>query len=522
MKIRVVGWMILFASVVTGAFGQYEQKVRFEREQNNADNAWMIISMKDMGLAIVRDREKFREGLRLHEIITLDTALQETWQTELELDNRLRLIGYDFANRSLYLLFREGETDDGDLMLVTIGLDKKEVIRNEIKHEFNFKLTHFWIVAQNAVLGGYVNREPAVLLYRPSDNHLKVVPGFFTSETELLDLRVNQNQTFNTLSTSRSIRTSRKLVLRTFDQDGVQLMEDQIDIDQEKSILTGITSSLQRDELLIAGTYTTGTSKQASGIFTVLADPFKDQTINYFDFAQLTHALDFMNPKRALKITEEARRDRTKGRDPEYRCYASTVRLEEDSEGFLLLTELYNMSSGMNTSPYQSSYPYYASPYGMYPFSPYASRYYNSPYSFSGPSQSSDVRVLCSSVASFTADGKLEWDHSLPLDDKRKPALEQASDFWFASNKIVLASKDESNIFVKTRYKNNEVEADTLKIMLKNATDLIRNESKEDEGVRYWYSSYFYVWGYQSLKDPTIATDDRTRSVFYLVKLYVK
>lgn len=522
MKTGSIGWVFLLSCLASTAFGQYEQKVRYEREQNNADNAWMIISLKDMGLALVRDREKFREGKRLHEIVVLDTALHENWQTELDLDNRLRLIGYDFANRSLYLLFREGETDDGDLTITTIQLDSKEVTHSHIKHEFNFKLTHFWAVAQNIVFGGYVNREPAVLLYRPSDNHLKVVPGFFTSETELLDLRVNQNQTFNTLSTNRSIRSNRKLVLRTFDQDGVQLMEDQIEVDQEKSILTGITSSLLRDELLIAGTYTTGTSKQASGIFTVLADPFKDQAINYYDFAQLTHALDFMNPKRAQKITEEARRDRIKGRDPEYRSYASTIRLDEDENSFLLLTELYNMSSGMNTSPYQSSYPYYASPYGMYPFSPYASRYYNSPYSFSAPSQSSDVRVLNSTVAVLNSDGKLEWDHSLPLDDKRKPALEQAADFWFTQNKIVLASKDESDIIIKARFKNNEVESDTLKTLLKNPTDLIRSESKEDEGVRHWYGNNFYVWGYQSLKDPTIVNEDRTRSVFYLVKLYVR
>jgi hypothetical protein len=513
---------LLFWAVSASSYGQFEQTQRFEREQNNSDNAWMVISMKESGLALVRDKEKFRDGLRLYEVALLDSNLQEYWSTELELHNRLHLIGYDFADHFLYLLFREGETDDADLQLTTIGVDSKIVSKAEIKHEFSFKLTHFSAVGRNVVLGGYVNREPAVLLFNPSDGQLKVVPGFFTSETELLDLRVNQNHTFNTLVTNRSTRSNRKLALRTFDEGGVQLLEDEIEIDPNKNILTGLTSSLKRDELMVGGTFTTGTSKQASGIFTVLVDPFKEQVVNYYDFAQLNHGLDFMNPKRALKISESARRDRLKGRDPDYRCYASTVRLEEYSEGFLLLVELYSMSSGMNTSPYQNSYPYYGSPYGLYPFSPFASRYYNSPYSYSSPSQSSEVRVLESAVVSISPSGKWEWDHSLPVEDKRKTSLEQASDFWSDRNKIVLAYKHESELHVKARYKNDETQSDTLKIMVKNPNDVVRNESKEDEGVRHWFGDYFYVWGYQSLKDPTIVNDDRNRSVFYLVKLHVK
>ena len=522
-----VGTMLKTSLLVAGmlvpwlAQGQFVQTHRYEREQSNADNAWAIVSMRNHGIALVRDMEKFKDGQRLFQLVTLDSALQETWSTEIALSNRLRLVGYDYTDSLLYLLFREGDTDDGDLSVTTVSLVSRQVDTREIKHEFNLKLTHFWVVNGNMLFGGYVNREPAVLLYKTSDQQLKVVPGFFTSETELLDLRVNQNNTFNALVINRASRAHKTLVLRTFDAEGVLLLEDEVTVDQNKTILTGLTSSLQRDELLIAGTYTAGIAKQASGIYTVVADPFKDQAINYYDFGQLNHAFDFMNPKRALKIYEQSRRDRLHGRDPDYRIYASSVRLDENANGFLLLAELYNMSSGMNNYPYQGN-PYFAGPYGLYPFTPYSSRFYNSPYSYNNQLPNSDVNILESLVVAVAPDGKLDWDHGLKLKDKRKPALEQSSDFWASKDKIVLVSKLESDIYAYARYKNNETERDTLQVKLKNPTDLIRNESKEDEGVRHWYDQFFYVWGYQSLKDPAIVNEDRTRSVFYLVKLHVR
>jgi hypothetical protein len=224
-----------------------------------------------------------------------------------------------------------------------------------------------------------------------------------------------------------------------------------------------------------------------------------------------------MNPKRASKIREKARRDKVKGREPEFRCYASSVRLEEFQNGFLLLSELYNTSSSRDPR-YQGYNPY--SPYGFYPFTPYSSRYYNSPYSIYNSMVSDEVRMLSASVVSFNPDGKLYFDNSLSLREKRKPTLEQSSDFWATRNRIVIGYKDESELFFNTRFEGNESAMDTLKVLMKNPTDQIRNESKDDEGIRFWYSNCFYVWGYQSVRDPSLAAD-RTRSVFYIVKVHV-
>jgi hypothetical protein len=517
----VVLGLLLFASPTTA---QINQVARYEQEQKNSESTWTIISMKDKGIALVRDKNKFLSGEKLFEIHTLDTTLTETGFTEVGVPSRMNLIGYEYLDDYLYVLLRSGENEVAQVLLLEYHLPSKEVFRYEIKHQFSLRLTHFTVLDRHAILAGYVGREPAVLIYDIRESALKVVPGFFTNDTELLDLRINQNGTFNTLITNRASRTEKSLVLRTFDASGTQLMEDEIMIDQNKTILSGLTSSLVRDELLIAGTYGVGNAKVASGFFSVLADPFKEQPIHYYDFAQLNHFLDYMSDKRADKIKSTAQRFREKAKDPEFRTNVSNVRLEEKGAGFYLLAEAYSTITAANSGPYPyGGYgygPYYSPFGGMYGYSPYASRFYNSPYNYYNQTANSDFSMLSTSVLVFNPDdGTLDWDHSLKADDERRQQLEQVADFWCDKNKIVIATKSESELIVKARFKNNEITGDTVKVLTKKPNEVVREETDGEGGVRHWYGNKFYVWGYQTVKDPEMKFEDRTRSVFYIIKV---
>ena len=329
---------------------------------------------------------------------------------------------------------------------------------------------------------------------------------------------MNQNGTFNTLVINRSVVAEKALLLRTFDKTGTQLMEDNIPLEPGKTVLSALTSSLIRDELMIAGTYGIGGSKQASGFFSVVADPFGEQPVYYHDFPKLGHFLEYVNPKRSEKIKTVSERNRLHGKDPDFRANVTAVRLEEHQEGFYLLAEVYSATSTGTTTmyPYQSYNGYY-SPYGGYSSgSPYSNRYYTPPYGTGQPVATS-VKVIESTVVVFRPDGMLDWDHSIKVDNDDRAALEQASDFWCDKNSILLVTKLESDISTKVRFKNDESQSDTVKIMLKNPGDEVREESKDQGGVRYWYSNKLYTWGYHTLKDPS--AEDRIRNVFYIVRV---
>jgi hypothetical protein len=509
------------------AVGQVEQPERYELVQKNSDDYFTIISLKEQGLALIREKDKFMGSKKIWEIITLDAKLSEKNRLELEINQRHMLLGYEVAKDELFLLFREGETTRNSLELVEVSTaEGKEVARFEINPELDFKVTHFSRVGNNIVLGGYVTNEPAVLLYMPADNSIKVLPGFFQKDNELVDLRVNENATFNTVLIDRGLRAERKLVFQTFDQTGQLLLEDAVPIEEDKSLQASLTSTLQREELVLLGTWGEKQGKQSLGFFSLAVDPFTEQKIRYFHFGSLDHFLDYLSPKRAEKIKESTSDALTDGRKPSFTSYAMPFRIEETPQGFLMLAEVYNPSSTVNpyyNNPYGP--PFYGNPY--YYYNPFWPGYYPGmrmyrPYAYGDPTRNSDNIKFHETVAiAFDPKGNVVWDQSVVLDEVKRPTLEQVSDIYSDGDKLHFLYKKESELKIKTISIQDGTSTEIAeKIKLNEPGEEIRSEKDMEDGVRHWMGNTFYVWGYQTIRDPG-RKENRTRDVFYINKVLV-
>ena len=508
--------MVIF-SIPT--IGQLSQPYRFEKTQSNSSNSFNIISLKEQGLALIRDKEKYKDGDKLWEVILLDSTLRETWTTDIALQNRHQMIGYEYVSGYIFFLFRAGESESDFLQLIQINLVTHTINKFDIKHQFNLRLTHFSVAGTHAVLGGYIVREPAVLLFEMNSNQVKVVPGFFLADFELLDLRVNINNTFTAVLVERGKKEKKKLLVRTFDESGRLILESEIDIEESKTILAAQTSTLKRDEMMILGSYGETNSKQALGIFSVPIDPFNQQIIRYFDFAQLDHFLDYLPAKRVSRIKTKSQHSREAGELPEFTLHLQPLRIDEYEEGFVLISEVYTPSGNLTPYPYWNNY-YNQNGYYPYGFSSPSSRYYNSPYSTS-TSQTSDYRIMETATILFDGQGKIVWDRSLKLPDIHVPVLEQVGDFIFLGNRAVITYKREDKIHTKfLTLDDHAANSDTTYIDLKNPTAVLRSDSKDEGGIRYWYGSNLYCWGNQSIRN-TSGETDQVRDVFYINKINV-
>jgi len=507
--------------------GQISQTQRYERQQKNSDDYFNVISLKDEGLALFRERDKYKGGDKLWELILLDTALNEKSTLDLEINDRHKMIGYEVAPGELYFLYRTGETTRNDFELIEVSLKDKisETGRYQIKPELDFKLTHFIKAGSNFIFGGYVNNEPAIILFELATKHIRVIPGFFQKDTELVDLRTNQNQTFNTVLVDRSTKENRKFVLRTFDETGKQLLEDIVPIAEGRSLQTGITSTLHREDLAVMGTWGERNSKQSLGFYFLDVNPFQDQPIRYVDFGQLTRYLDYLPSKRAERIKANSKDDATAGRIPNYMNYVMPFTVAEYQKGFILLAEAYTPVS--NSSPYYSN-PYYYNPYySPYGYSPYGfyypglSRMYR-PYMYNNATRNTnEVRTVSAALISFASDGKVNWDHSFKLDEMRMPGLEQVSDYLMKNDQLYFLYKKESDLKLKAvSLQDGQALENSLKVQTNDPLDEIRSEKEFEGGVRQWLTDSFYVWGYQTIRNTT--QEDRVRDVFYITKVVVK
>lgn len=533
MSLQPYSWymkrLLLAASCLlsTVALAQVEQTARYEREYKFNDPELLLVPMSDKGIAIINDKDKYNEGKKLWGITALNSDLVESWNLELETEPRYRLVGYEYKDNLIFLLFRINDHEGSDLSLVTIHLETQEIKRFSIKQELTFKITHFGVLSRAIVLGGYVNHDPAVLVFDLGTENLKIVPGFFVSDTELLDLRMNANNTFNTLTIDRNTKEKKKLMLKTFDTAGAMLFDDNIEIDAKRAILSGITSTLVNDELLITGTWTEGTSKQASGIYSVLADPFSDQPIKFYDFGSLQNFLEYQTPaKKAARLKEKSKEAKVSGAIPDFKTYTSVIRMEEQPGSFAVLAEVYQPTSNFTSTPYWAGYsnPYsYGgyNPYGFgYGYNPFMNRYYNPTYQYNnGPTQVSEAKIQYSSILLFDLQGNLTHDYGIVLKEKKIKGLEQTADFIINKGNAAIAYKKEKELFV-IRHNPDGSKLDTLQNSLKKQEEFVRSDS-DNGNVRFWYQNFMYSWGYQHIKDQEKKSEDPNRYVFYINKIRI-
>ncbi len=510
----------LTLSVMAGyGIAQPEQHGRYEKEQKLFDPDFIIIPLRHDGIALYRDLRDYQERDQVREIILLDTLLREKAVLTARVETRSQFKGYEHTPGEVHLLFSKNETR-GELEIVSVNITDKTVTHHKITAEIKFQLTHFIKVNQCFVLAGYYDSEPVILIYNIPEKKLKLVPGLFQKNTELIDVRGNQNKTFNVVMVDREIREAGNVIFRTFDAYGTQLIEDIIPI-KDRTLLSGISSTLEREDLILLGSWGDRNAKQSLGFYSIRINPFEDQEGRYNFFGELTHYLDYLKPKRAAQIQEKTKAALANKKYPPYTNHIMPYKIVERPDGFLLLAETYSPSNRTNQYPMYNSNPYgygqyYYNPYGMY--YPYNNLYGARPMYGNNVVNEADIKTIQSVVIAFDAHGNVTKDYAVKLDDIKSSAVSQISDFHVTRDSLTFLYKDESVIKIKSiNLADEESRSYQQKIKLNEPTESSRNEEKAGE-VRQWYGHNFYVWGYHTVR----STAQKTRTVFYINRITIR
>ncbi|HET9054655.1 MAG TPA: hypothetical protein VFM90_10800, partial [Cyclobacteriaceae bacterium] len=113
------------------------------------------------------------------------------------------------------------------------------------------------------------------------------------------------------------------------------------------------------------------------------------------------------------------------------------------------------------------------------------------------------------------------WDHSLVLEETKRPVLEQVSDFYSDDESLHFLYKKESELRIKSISLEEGTAVETTEaIKLLEPSEDIRSEKEFEDGVRFWFGNAFYVWGYHTVRNPE-NRENRVRDVFYINKVVV-
>lgn len=148
--------LFLFIVVLMPTFraaAQISQPNRFEMDAKFIENELQLISLRQEGLVLVQQLNKFDKGKRKWQLHFLDTLLTEKWTKEIDLDNRLELVGFEYTRHQVYLLYREGSNVTQNFQMVVVDFVNQTYSHHNIRFELTFRLTHFTVAGNTAIFG---------------------------------------------------------------------------------------------------------------------------------------------------------------------------------------------------------------------------------------------------------------------------------------------------------------------------------------------------------------------------------
>lgn len=507
------GFILLFILCTINATGQLTQTARYELEIDRYKNPFFIVPADSSGLFLFHETEKFADNNKQYELTKLNTDLVEKGKLTIDISNKFNWIGYDYSTPELYFLFRQGEHIKSDFHIIRFGEDINQITRFDIKNEMEFDVTHFSISVKTAIMGGYVNNRPAILLYDFANEKVKILPGFYKKDSKLLDITLNINNSFNVLVYDEESSKEKNLLLKVYDWEGNLLAEDEFYVPENRVAFSGLTSRLENDHLIITGTYGSSNSKLSEGIYWAKADVSKKQYIKMIPFGNINSFFSHLPEKKQEKVKEKIKES---GKDFVHKDYFALHQIKEKNGKYYLLGEIFNPSylkTQPNTNPYTSRYR--MDPYTFSRYRPMYSDVYNT-------KEYSSVEYLESVLITLNENGDVLWDEGLVFSRIESEDLKQVSDFAVVDDKVALAYKDEDIFRYKIVKQDEVIVSDTAtNIKLGESSDVLRDEDKKEGGIKHWYKGIFFMWGNQGIKRFSDGSKDRLY-VFYINKLEVK
>lgn len=509
-KTAMRGILAIFLSLICiYANGQVEQPKRFEYELKPFENYFDVLILGEKGLVLFRQTDERNKQGREWEIIYLDSDLNEVWTKKYYFAYEYTLTGYAENDEKFYFLFFNEKTGKKHLELFEFDLEGYSPRHLTIENLFAIQLSEFEVTDSAAILGGYYNYRPVLIHYSFEKALPKVLPGVYNNRSELVHLRIHEDNSYTVIMTERTSDKRYTLAVKTYDPGGDLVVNTLLQPEDGKHLIFGRVAKSDSDAQLVAGTYSERRSDYSRGLFIARLDTEGNQTINYYNYGDLENFFSYMKAKRQRRIKERIKRKKVKGKKIKfnYRLLVQEIIENEENGDYLMIGEAfypkYSHVSRRNYNPYYpeiSSFNYYSPNYGNLYLEGY--------------------RYTHAVVIGFDEKGKLEWDNSFEITDVLSPTLDQYVNAHVGNNKIVLLYQYENVIRSKIIQGEEVVEGKSFDdIKLKFEDDVADNSNFDVGGLEKWYGDYFITYGVQRIKNLKDAGVRMKRRVFFINKL---
>lgn len=493
------------------------------------------IPLGEKGVIILTQLGKSEFNIR-----KLNTNLEQVWMNHGTVEGNLDYVTHSYDGNHLHLLFSRFKSNN--YYIVRVNPFDGKIEKFQIFSVEKMEISNFKALNQSLFIGGIVNNTPVILFTNLKEKRTRILPAVVNGQAEIqsMDLDTIQQQVNVVYSVGKKSKNY-QLILKSFDEDGVQLgqiiMNPINEYAQMNAKSTQINDSLQ----VVVGTYghksSIGSSKGPSsqGLYFSAYLDGEIQQEKFHSFTQFNNFFNFLGEKQKTKQEKKIKSKEEKGEELrlDYRLLMHEIIKKGDH--YIIVAEAFypdykyvnyspfggtmGMLGGGLFSPWNMMYNPYRWGYGNYGlYSPFSSYY--SPWGYRGynsysNSQQFDGWIYTHAIiAELDEKGNLLWDHSIDLNNIKEDKLIQKIKTSLHGDVLTLSYQRGNNIISK--YINPEGQSGDEKVQelnTENVGDKIRRQEKSD--LNYWYSNNFIASGNQTINN----SEEGRRSVYFLTKI---
>lgn len=464
------------------AFPQIVQPQRLEWELKDDEEHFTLVSAEDQGLMMFREsKERGKKGVRNWEFSLVDTALMPVWTKLYAIDLDYKMLGYAYQKGGAFFLFRDGYSPKDDFVIISMDIVSGDTLHHMVKSLVPMtNLTHFEVVGDVALVAGMINYRPTIVHYDFISGKSKVIPGIYKGESELLELKVDQNtETFNVLIAEKTFDRLFTVTLMSFDADGVLLQNTKLEPEKERSLIFAGSTPFKEEEIMVTGTYSHKRSTYSRGIFIAKVDELGNHNIAYYSYADLDNFFNYMSARREARVKRKIERKKINGKKAKFN-YRMLVREVIEKDGsYVMIGEAF---------------------YPMYRNTSFYSGFYD-PFHYARNNNFIGYKFTHAIVIGFDSKGEVLWDNSFEINDVESYDLAEVVKVGIDGDRIVLLYLYDGVIRSKVIQDGEVLEgksSDDIKLNEVQAT--VSNTYDEYGGIDNWYGDCFYAYGIQRIR----------------------
>ena len=497
--------LFLLITLYNNSFSQLIQPNRFEIPLGDNEEPYNVLKGDKEQLLLFRRIFNIdtKEG-QLWEVLQLDTMFQMMWKQTYVIDNKFTFVKYHYHKEQLHLLFTNSSGNKTDLELITVNTAVGKGVHHHIENFIPFNLTEFKSSKYGVLIGGYYNYRPLVLYYNFESKKTKVLPGFYHEKSELIQLKVNEDETVDIIlsGTFYGNRKKKILEIKTFDYEGNILRNTLLDNIDDKNLLYGRSCGWNKETKFIAGTYGKRNSEYSRGVFLANINQYGEHKVNFYNYGDLKNFFSYMRAKREKRVRSRIERRKINHKKIKFNYRLLVHDVFQKGDQYIMLGEAF---------------------YPKYIHSTVASA--SGIFQQIGRSGSESIfdgyRYTHAVVLGFNSKGKLLWDNSFEITDVKTFEREQFVKVNVEEDRIVLLYVYDNVIRSKIIKENEVLEGKTFdELKLKFDNDVVtKTNNNHTVGLEKWYGNTFFAYGVQNIKNTIASGLKIERKVFFLNKI---